>query len=439
MPNVVTILKNAWTFVSEQLWQVRLGKVDKSKGILIKQLRIFTLAIKGFNEDNCLTKATALTFYTLFSIVPILALAFAISKGFGLEKSLQNQILNSNSEYQGILSKAFVYADSLLQTARGGVIAGFGVLLLLWSVMNLLINIEDSFNQIWEIKKGRTWVRKITDYLTIMIISPIFLVVSGGLTVAIQTNLGSYEIFSGASSVLLKMVAYLLVAIVFTFLYMILPNTRVQFKSAFVAGIIAMILFQLLEWAYIKFQIGANRLNAIYGGFAALPLFLIWLQYSWYIVLFGAELAFANQNIDHYELENEISKLSPRYKKGIALLICNLVAKRFYNGDKNLTAREIADELDLPLRLARNIINEFTETGIFTEVKPDDNSETTYIPGITESRLTVKNVLQLIEEKGVNSLPITETEELKSVQLLMNKIDAALDNENGNKFIKDIS
>jgi membrane protein len=439
MPNVVTIFKNAWTFVSENLWQVRLGKVDKNKGILIKQLRIFTLAIKGFNEDKCLTKATALTFYTLFSIVPILALAFAIAKGFGLEKTLQSQILNSYGEYQGILSKAFVYADSLLQTAKGGIIAGFGVVLLLWSIMNLFISIEDSFNQIWEIKKGRNWVRKITDYLAIMIISPIFLVVSGGLTVAIQTNLGSHEILEGVSSVLLNIVAYFLVAIVFTLLYMILPNTKVQFKSAFIAGVIAMILFQLLEWAYIKFQIGANRLNAIYGGFAALPLFLIWLQYSWYIVLFGAELSFANQNIDHYELENEISKLSPRYKKGIALIICNLVAKRFYNGEKNLSAREIANELDLPIRLARNIINEFTETGIFTEVKPDDSSETTYMPGITESRLTVKNVLQLLEEKGVNSLPITETVELKSVQLLMHKIDSALDNENGNKFIKDIS
>lgn len=439
MPNLVTIVKNAWTFVSERLWQVRLGKVDKNKGALLKQLRIFTLAIKGFNEDNCLTKATALTFYTLFSIVPILALVFAIAKGFGFEKNLQTQILSGYSEYQDILSNAFVYANSMLETAKGGIIAGFGVLLLLWSVMNLLISIETSFNEIWEIKKGRTWVRKITDYLTIMIISPIFLLVSGGLTVAIQTNLGSLEIFSGASSILLKLVAYLLVAIVFTLLYMVLPNTRVQFKSAFIAGIIAMILFQFLEWGYIKFQVGANRLNAIYGGFAALPLFLIWLQYSWYIVLFGAELSFANQNIDHYELENEINKLSPRYKKGIALLICNLVAKRFYNGDKPLNAREIAQELDLPIRLARNVINEFTETGIFTEIKTDPNSDVMYQPGITESRLTVKNVLHMLEEKGINSLPISETEELKAVNQLMGRIDQALDNENGNLFIKDIA
>jgi len=185
--------------------------------------------------------------------------------------------------------------------------------------------------------------------------------------------------------------------------------------------------------------VGANRLNAIYVGFAALPLFLIWLQYSWYIVLFGAELSFANQNIDHYELENEINKLSPRYKKGIALLICNLVAKRFYNGDAPLNAREIAQELDLPIRLARNVINDFTETGIFTEIKTDPNSDVMYQPGITESRLTVKNVLHMLEEKGINSLPISETEELKAVNQLMGRIDQALDNENGNLFIKDIA
>lgn len=439
MPNFITIIKNTWTFVTENLWQIRLGKVDKSKGIFIKQLRIFSLAVKGFNEDNCLTKATALTFYTLFSIVPILALVFAIAKGFGFEKNLQDQIMNSYGEYSGILSKAFVYADSLLATAKGGLIAGFGVVLLLWSVMNLLINIENSFNEIWEIKKGRSWIRKLTDYLAIMIISPIFLVISGSLTVAIETNLGSFEFLSGASSFLIKLLAYFLVATVFTLLYMVLPNTKVNFRSAFIAGVIAMVFFQLLEWAYIRFQIGANRMNAIYGGFAALPLFLIWVQYSWYILLFGAELAFANQFIDHYELENDINKLSTRYKKGIALLICNLVSKRFYNGDKPLSANQIADELDLPLRLARNVINEFTETGIFIEIKTDNQSDAVYQPGLTESKLTVRNILRLLDEKGVNSLPIADTDQLKAVNALMQKIDHMLDNENGNKLVKDIA
>ncbi len=439
MANVVTVIKKTWHFVSEKLWHIRLDKeVDKRKGILLRQLRIFSLAVQGFNEDKCLTKATALTFYTLFSIVPILALVFAIAKGFGFEENLQKQLLESYPEYTDLLNQAFVYAGSMLAHAEGGIIAGFGIVLLLWSVLKLLVSIEQNFNEIWEIKVGRTWVRKLTDYLTVMLISPIFLLLAGSILVAIETKVGNIQYIGYMSTFLIKTLAYALVASVFTFLYLVLPNTKVTFKSAAVAGIISSILFQLLQWAYIKFQIGANSLNAIYGGFAALPLFLIWVQYSWYVVLFGAEIAFANQNVDHYELENEITKLSVRYKKVISLMIANLVAKGFYNGEKPLTSLEIASKLDLPVRLARTIINEFTATGIFVEMKSENLKEIVYQPGVTESRFTVKFIVETLEKNGINSLPINDTKELININALMTEMDKSLDTELGSAFVRDI-
>ena len=434
MANLVTVIKKTWYFVSVKLWHIRIDKVDKTQGFFLRQLRIFSLAINGFNEDKCLTKATALTFYTLFSIVPILALAFAISKGFGLEKNLQEMISGNYPEYKEVLDQAFVSAGKLLSTAKGGVIAGFGIVLLLWSVLKLLVSIEDNFNEIWEIKKGRTWVRKLTDYLTVMLIGPVFLIVAGGLTVAIQTKVGSIEILGYASTILIKLIAYSLIVAVFMFLYIILPNTKVNFRSAVVAAVISTILFELLQWAYVKFQIGANQLNAIYGGFAALPLFLIWLQYSWYIVLFGAEIAFANQNVDHYELDNEIKKLSIRYKKVIALMIANIVAKGFYQGDKAMTSIQIAEKLDLPVRLARTIINEFVECGIFIEMKTDTEKEIVYQPGVTESKFTVKYLLETLEKNGTNSLQMIDTIELKNINQLMQQLDV----EMGSVYIKDI-
>jgi len=178
MPNLITIVKKIWVFLTKSMWGVRLNKLDPRKGFLIKQLRIISLSVQGFNEDKCLTKASALTYYTLFSIVPVLALVFAIAKGFGFDASLKAQLSEKYSEYGSVLSNAFIYADSLLATTKGGIIAGFGIVLLLWSIIKLLMSIEDSFNEIWEIKKGRTWVRKITDYLTIMLISPLFLIVA---------------------------------------------------------------------------------------------------------------------------------------------------------------------------------------------------------------------------------------------------------------------
>ena len=439
MANLVTISKNGVTFMSEKIWQVRIDKVNKRQGFFLKQLRIFTLAVKGFNEDDCLTKATALTFYTLFSIVPILALAFAITKGFGLEKNLQDKLIQDYAEYADILNRAFEFAGAMLASTKGSLIAGVGIILILWSVMKLLIGIENNFNHIWEIKRGRTWVRKITDYLAIMIITPIFLVASGGLTVALQTGLGKFEFLSGIATVLLKILAWALAGSTFGLLYLILPNTKVQFKSAFIAGFIAMVLFQILEWAYIKFQVGANSMNAIYGGFAALPLFLIWLQYSWYILLFGAELSFANQNVDHYELQNDISKLSARYRKAISLMIANIICKGFFEKQAALTAKQIADKLDLPLRLVLNVINEFTETGILVELKGDKEKESTYQPGLTESKLTVRNILNMVDEKGLNTLPITDSEELRSVNRIMSQLQSAWDNPDGNKLVKDIA
>jgi membrane protein len=438
MANLVTVIKKTWYFVSVKLWHIRIDKVDKTQGFFLRQLRIFSLAINGFNEDKCLTKATALTFYTLFSIVPILALAFAISKGFGLEKNLQEMISGNYPEYKEVLDQAFVSAGKLLSTAKGGVIAGFGIVLLLWSVLKLLVSIEDNFNEIWEIKKGRTWVRKLTDYLTVMLIGPVFLIVAGGLTVAIQTKVGSIEILGYASTILIKLIAYSLIVAVFMFLYIILPNTKVNFRSAVVAAVISTILFELLQWAYVKFQIGANQLNAIYGGFAALPLFLIWLQYSWYIVLFGADIAFANQNVDHYELDNEIKKLSIRYKKVIALMIANIVAKGFYQGDKAMTSIQIAEKLDLPVRLARTIINEFVECGIFIEMKTDTEKEIVYQPGVTESKFTVKYLLETLEKNGTNSLQMIDTIELKNINQLMQQLDRSLEVEMGSVYIKDI-
>lgn len=438
MSRLIASAKRSIEFVTDKLWKVRINRVDKRQGLLLRQLRVFSLAIKGFQHDNCLTSATALTYYSLFSIVPVLALVFAIAKGFGMEKTLQDEILNSNRQYADILQNAFVYANKMLAETRGGIIAGVGIVVLLWTVMKLLINIEDSFNTIWEVQRGRSWVRKITDYLTIILLGPLLLILSGGINVFIQSEVESIALIGFAAPVFIKFLALLLISVLFMFLYVALPNTKVNYKKAFIAALIAGFLFEILSWAYVKFQIGANRMNAIYGGFAALPLFLVWVQYSWYVVLFGAELAFAYENVDHYELEEDIQNLSLRYKKGIALMITNLVARRFYNGEKALTALEISEQLDLPIRLTKMLINEFVATKVLIEFKSESGNDIVYQPGVTESRFTVKYVLDALDTKGVNQLPITETIELKQISALMLNIDQNLEQSVGQLNIKDL-
>jgi membrane protein len=404
-----------------------------------------SLAVKGFNEDRCIIKASALTYYTLFSIVPVVALIFAIAKGFNFEKKLQEQLLNDFNEHSAVLNQVFMYADSMLQTTRGGIIAGFGVVVLLWSVMKLLGNIEDSFNEIWEIKKSRSFVRKITDYLSIMLIAPVFLILSGSATVIIKTQIGNamaaYEWLQHAGpafALLVKLVSWFLICGLFTFLYLVLPNTKVNFSSALMAGLVAALLFEVTEWAYITFQIGVAQYNAIYGSFAALPLFLLWLQTSWYIVLFGAEISFANQNVDHYELENEIQNISPQYKKVLSLLVVHKVVKQFVEQKPALKAQEIAEQLDLPIRLARSIIFDFTETGIFSEVKIGEEKEVAYQPAVSDNELSIKYVLDALDKKGVNEIPIQNQKELDSIHSIMQRFDSLLVNCNENILIRNI-
>lgn len=442
MANVVTLFKRITHFLTHNLWRIRLDKLGKKQSFLVRQLRVFSLAINGFNEDKCLLKATALTYYTLFSIVPIIALAFAIAKGFGFEQTLQQDLLLKFKDQKDILTQAFVYADKMLANTKGGLIAGVGIVLLLWSIISLLNNIENSFNEIWEIKRGRTWTRKITDYLSIMLIGPVFIILSGGLTVWLKTGLdnvaSNVELISPATAVFLKIFAFALIWGMFIFLYMALPNTKVTFKGAAMGSLVAALLFEFLQWAYVSSQIGVASYNKIYGSFAALPLFLIWVQYSWFVVLFGAELTFAHQNVDHYELESDINNISDRYKRVIALMIANLVVKNFNEGKTALTAIEIAGRLDLPVRLARVVINEFTDTGVFNEVKMHNDKEIGYQPGISDSKLTVKFIIDKLDERGVNKLPIDDSRELETVNRLMKDMDEVLNTTKGNMLVKDL-
>jgi len=215
MANLVTLLKKTSHFLNHKLWRLRIDKLDKKQGFFLKQLRIFSLAGKGFNEDKCLLKSTALTYYTLFSIVPIIALAFAIAKGFELQENLQKDLLLKFDDQKDVLTQAFVYADKMLANTKGGLIAGVGIILLLWSIIKLLSSIEESFNEIWQVKRARTWVRKITDYLSIMLIAPIFIILSGSVTIGLETGLSkissNFSIIGPIEVVFLKLFAFTLI------------------------------------------------------------------------------------------------------------------------------------------------------------------------------------------------------------------------------------
>jgi len=439
------LISQAFSFIRTDIWRIRLADLPFGKSFLIRQLRIIILAIRGYDEDKCFVRASSLTFYTLLSIVPVAAMFFGVAKGFGFEKVLERRLYENFRGQEEILEKVINFSNSLLQETQGGVIAGIGMAVLFWSVLKVLNHIERSFNDIWEIKTGRSWGRKFSDYLAIMLISPIFIIMSGSATVFITTQVEQITqrvallgMFSPLISFMLKFLPYILIWMLFTFLYIIMPNTRVNFKAGLVGGIVAGTLYQIAQGTYISFQIGAARYNAIYGSFAALPLFLMWIQISWWIVLFGAELSFANQNVDTYEYEPDCLNISPGFKKLLTLQVAHALVKNFSNGEKPLTYSQISNHLNMPVRLVHSIIFDLVESGLVAETLTKADKEFAYQPARDINKMTIQYVLEALDQKGTDDIPVARTEDYQALSDALQDFGEAMEKSPVNKLLKDI-
>ena len=439
------LISNFFHFIRVDIWRIRLADLPFGRSFLIKQLRMILLAFRGYDEDRCLLRASSLTFYTLLSIVPVAAMFFGVAKGFGFERRLQEELFNRFPGQEAVLNQVISFSNSLLEQTQGGLIAGIGMLVLFWAVLKVLGHIEMALNDIWGIKESRSWGRKFSDYLSIMLISPILVLMSGSVTVFITTRVAQITqkvelmgVISQLIFLLLKFTPYVLIWALFTFLYIIMPNTKVNFKAGLLGGVVGGTLYQIAQWGYISFQIGAAKYNAIYGSFAALPLFLMWLQISWWIVLFGAELSFANQNVDTYEYEPDCLRVSPGFKKLLALQIAHLLIKKFENGDRPLTDSQISAQLEMPIRLVHNILFDLVESGLVSEIKTQADKEFAYQPARDINNLTIQYVLEALDQKGTDNIPVARTEDYQALSDALQNFSEAMEKLPANKLLKDI-
>lgn len=432
-------------FLKRDIWRIPIDQLSPKRSFIIRQLRIMVLAVRGFDEDDITLRASTLTIYTLLSIVPVLAVVFAISQGFGLEVYLERQLENIFAGREQILEWVLVFTRSLLEETRGSIMAAVGLVVLFWSVMQALLHIESSFNKIWHVKSHRTLSRKFADFFSLMFIGPLLIIFSSGFTVFLTTRIEyisqNLEFFGFLSPVLLifvNLVPYFLMWTLFTLIYIVMPNTKVNFNSAFIAGIIAGTIFMLVQWGYIHFQIGVSRYNAIYGSFAALPLMIFWLQISWMVVLFGAEISFANQNLEHFEFERESLNMN-NYNRRLAILnIAHLLVKNFENEGKPLTARDIANRLEMPIRLAIELINDLTESGIISETKTEWEKETAFQPAVDINKITPKYIFDKLDHTGLDLLMVKRSSEVKELEKMMDCFSKIIEKCPENKLLKDI-
>ncbi|MFC1813058.1 YihY/virulence factor BrkB family protein [Thermodesulfobacteriota bacterium] len=442
------ILKNKLKisdFFKTGIWRIRLKDLPRKKSFAVKQLRILFLTVHGFSYDKCPLRASALTFYSLLSIVPVAALAFGIAKGFGFAKRLETLLYEKLPGQEEVLTQVIAFANTLLENTKGGVIAGIGIVVLLWSVIKVLSHIEGSFNAIWEIRKHRSIGRKISDYLSIMLVCPVLFIMSSSVTVFITTQIKHITekvaligLFSPIIFFFLKIIPYGLIWVLFTTIYIFLPNTRVNYSSGIVAGVVAGTLYQIVQWAYINFQVLVAKYNAIYGSFAALPLFLIWLQISWLIVLFGAEISFSYQNVHMHEFYPEGKKIAPAFKKLLALQIVHLLVKKFSKGEKPLTTRQISTVLEIPFFLARKILDELVESGVLSPTAAEPNKDIAFQPSRDINLLTVNYIIQALEHAGIDDIPMAQTTELQTLSETLKTFGDEIEKSPANRLLKDI-
>ena len=362
------------------------------------------LAVRFFTTKRVLTQAAALTYSTLLAIVPIMAVVFAIARGFGYNKYIEMWFRDALASQPQAAEVIIGFVNSYLIHTKSGIFLGIGLLFMLYTVMMLVSNIEETFNQIWQVKKPRSIFRTFTDYLAMFFLFPILIVVSTGLSIfvtAMADKMPDILLLRPTVRLLLDTAPYMLMSALFTALYIFMPNTHVRLKNAIGPGILAGIAMQLLQFVYINSQMWVTGYNAIYGSFAALPLFMLWVQISWTICLFGAELSYTNQNLEYYDYDTETHDISHRYRIMLCGLLMGQVCRRFAEGAKPFSAMELRQKTSIPIRVVNDLLFDLIEAGLLIEISSDEKGDTSrFVPAESLSNLSLGVMVDRMESKG---------------------------------------
>ena len=376
----------------------------------VATLRMLILAIERFTTKRIIDSAAALTYSTLLAIVPILAVVFAIARGFGFNKYIEEWFRGVLSSQPQAADTIVGFVNSYLIHTQSGIILGIGLVFMLWTVTILIRNIELAFNRIWQVKKPRSFFRTVTDYMGMFILAPIIIVVTSGVSifvVSFANETEGFELLAPMVRRLWDLTPYVLMSAVFIALYVFMPNTKVKLRCAIGPGILAGVAMQGLQLFYIHSQIWVSSYNAIYGSFAALPLFMLWIQISWLICLFGAELCYANQNMDDYAFKAKTEDLSHRYKMLLCLVLASRICRNFNEGGKPLSALKLKLATGIPIRIVNDLLYQLVQINILTEIPGGDkDGESLYQPAECITRLSVGTLIDRMEAQGKWSLTI---------------------------------
>lgn len=387
-------------FLRHDLWHVQRHNTTALTYCCCSLLKKLLLAVEFFTTRRVIDMAAALTYSTLLALVPILAVVFGVARGFGYNKYIEvwfRELLGSQPQAADAIIN---FVNSYLVHTKSGVLLGVGLVLMLYTVLMLTLNVEKTFNTIWQVKHRRSLYRAVTDYLAMLLLVPVVIVLVSGLSIA------------GA-----MLLPYVLMAVVFMAMYMCVPNTKVRLQVVIVPGILAGVGMQALQLFYIHAQVLLSSYNAIYGSFAALPLFMLWVQLSWTICLFGVELCYTNQNMDELSFRLQVADISPRYRRLLAIILMSRVCQRFADGKRPYTALDLRRLTNIPIRITQDLLYMLVRAGLLSENSADGkDQEPTYQPAMTLQKLTVGAMVERLDSMGGWHLDIDLHEQLAQVE-----------------------
>ena len=391
-------------FFQTDIWRINQGDMSPVKYLFLEILKKLILAVRFFTAKRAMQKASALTYSTLLAIVPITAVVFAIARGFGYNKYIEVWFREAFESQPQVADVIIGFVNSYLVHTKSGVFLGIGLIFMLYTVLMLVSNIEDAFNEIWQVKKPRSIFRTFTDYLAMFFLFPIIIVITSGISIFMATiadSMPDFLLLGPAMRFLIDLIPYTLMSGMFIALYIFMPNTHVKPINAIVPGILSGFAMQGLQIFYIHSQMFLSSYNAIYGSFAALPLFMLWLQISWTICLFGAELSYTNQNLDYYDYDANTGEISHRYQILLNALLLSRICKRFANGQKPLTALELSKQTTIPIRIVNDLLYQQMQAGLVIEISSDEKGETScFMPAEDIKNITLGAMIDRMESYG---------------------------------------
>lgn len=434
-------VKKLSDFFSRELWHIDINSHDRLRASVIKLLRLIYASVREFTEGELTLRAMSLVYTTLLSLVPLLAFSFSVLKAFGvhnqLEPILYNFLAPLGDQGKEIAQKILQFVENM----KVGVLGSIGLGMLVYTVISLIHKIEEALNHIWKIEKSRSLARRFSDYISIILIGPIFVFSAIGLTATVQSNTVVHKLLSieplGTCIVLLsKLLPYIFVSAVFTFIYILIPNTKVKFPSALLGGLVAGVLWQTIGWVFAAFVVSSTKYTAIYSGFAVVILFMIWLYMSWLTLLIGAAISFSHQNLKFLTLKKEAFNLSGKLKEKLSVLIMFLIGYNFYHDKARWTLDTLVDHLGLPPEPIQNTLNQLTNKKLIIETSDDISG---YMPARDIETIKLKEILDTARNnKDVSNAIENRLSSITEVDAVLERVDDSIESALGEQTVKSL-